>query len=609
MKKIISLLICAIIVFSCFVPAFSVDYADGVTDEMCNAEYWSSRTYIEKDNVLMDADEITALNKAIVDGKGTWVFNLETDFGTYNALSQRNKCAQLEIPEDNWFVGDTEIDNETYYGKMIDAIMESGFSETAREPMYAVTIRNAELVSLPTNDSLGYYAGDTDNEVLSSALCINEPFLIMQKCDINDETFYWGYSVNCSGWICADNLALFESKSEWAEAWKVNVSAKDFIVVTQDKITLEANADKNTSELKLTLGSILKLVPENEIPEQIDERGTWNNYVVYIPTRDENGYYVKQPALISQHCSVSTGFLPLTQENLLKVAFSCLGNRYGWAGVYDSYDCSLYNRAVYRCFGFEIPRNTTWQCKTPGIKAISSLTDKEKQKYIETLPAGSLLYFSGHTMIYLGTVDGVSYVISSLGSACETEGGELVLKKVYSVAITPLNIMRKTGKTWLSQLTNVIVPSNGFDISKAEITSGRIIYSGKELYENINYTVSTEDNRTVINGEGIFKGTKEVSAVEIIADDMRIRKGRTAAAELIISNSDNLEYSVTYSTGSDKISIDEKGNVTALKRGSAEVTMTFTDAFGNVSSDAFTVTVTTFFDELIFWFRNLFILR
>ncbi len=606
MKKSISLLLCFAIVFSCAFSAYSINYADGVTDEMCNADYWSGKTYIAKDKVLMNSDEIAGLNSAIVAGKGTWVFDLEKDFGIYNALKQRDKCADIDIPEDNWFVGDVEIDNEEYYGKMIDAIKNTGFSETEREPMYAVTTRRAELNSLPTNDSLGYYAGDTDNEVLSSGLCVNEPFLIMQKCDIDDETFYWGYSINCSGWICADNLALFRTKAEWTDAWKVGIDAKDFIVVTQDKITLEPNADKNTSELKLTLGTILKLVPDDEIPKEIDERGTWNNYVVYIPTRDKNGYYVKQPALISQHCSVSTGFLPLTQENLLKVAFSCLGNRYGWAGVYDSYDCSLFNRVVYRCFGFEIPRNTTWQCKTPGIKSISSMTDNEKQEYVETLPAGSLLYFSGHTMIYLGTINGISYVISSFGSACEYEGDELVLNKIYSVAITPLTIMRKTGKTWLSQLTNVIVPSNGFDISDAEIRNGKVVYGEKELYESINYSIVTADNHTVINGEGIFSGSKAVNAVEVKSNDIRIRKGKTATADIIISNPDGLEYSVAYSTVSDKISIDGNGNIVALKRGSAGISIAVTDAFGNVSKEEITVEVTTFFDELILWFRNLF---
>ena len=39
------------------------------------------------------------------------------------------------------------------------------------------------------------------------------------------------------------------------------------------------------------IGTTLKLVPKDDIPEEIAERGPWNNYVVYLPTRDENGNY------------------------------------------------------------------------------------------------------------------------------------------------------------------------------------------------------------------------------------------------------------------------------------------------------------------------------
>ena len=39
------------------------------------------------------------------------------------------------------------------------------------------------------------------------------------------------------------------------------------------------------------LGTVLKLVPDSEKPENISGRGTWNNYVVYLPTRDEKDIF------------------------------------------------------------------------------------------------------------------------------------------------------------------------------------------------------------------------------------------------------------------------------------------------------------------------------
>ena len=74
--------------------------------------------------------------------------------------------------------------------------------------------------------------------------------------------------------------------------YKVNITGKDFLVVTQDNIILEpSTSSKETSEVELKLGTVLKLVPESEIPESVNERATWNNYVVYLPTRNEEGKY------------------------------------------------------------------------------------------------------------------------------------------------------------------------------------------------------------------------------------------------------------------------------------------------------------------------------
>lgn len=188
--------------------------------------------------------------------------------------------------------------------------------------------------------------------------------------------------------------------------------------MTQDKIILEPCLwDDAVSEVQLMLGTRLKLVPEDCIPEAVAERGNWNNYLVYLPVRTEEGRYEEHIAAISQHEQVSVGFLPMTGKNILTVAFSCLGDRYGWGGMLGSLDCSLYTRNVYRCFGLNLPRDTGSQASIPGFPVdISQQADEEKAEQFADLPAGSILYFPGHVMIYLGTVDGSSYVISATGS-------------------------------------------------------------------------------------------------------------------------------------------------------------------------------------------------
>jgi hypothetical protein len=260
-----------------------------------------------------------------------------------------------------------------------------------------------------------------------------------------------------------EDLAICANKEEWLDAWTTDVSADDFIVVTQNQINLEPSISMpELSEVKLTFSAILKTVPNDKYPESLGERGVWNNYVVYLPVRDDEGHYRKAIALISQHYEVSTGFLEMTQAEILRVAFNSLGDRYGCGGMLHSMDCSLFTRNVYRCFGLRIPRNTTWQQLIPGRTIdLSRMNDDEKLKAVSMMPAGALLYMPGHTMLYTGTAKtddrDMAYVISDTGTLVDSTG-EIAVRSMYSVILTPVSVRRKTGATWINNVTAAVLP-------------------------------------------------------------------------------------------------------------------------------------------------------
>ena len=237
------------------------------------------------------------------------------------------------------------------------------------------------------------------------------------------------------------------------------------MVVVQDKIMLEQSIlSPKTSGVVLHQGTVLKLVPDAEMPDSIAERGTWYNHVVYLPTRDENGKYVKEYALISQHSDVSIGYLPLTRENLLRVAFNCLGNRLGWGGMLGATDASSYCKAVYKCFGLDLPRNTSWQREVPNrVIDLSGMTDEEKSDFINRLPAGTLLYINGYSMIYIGNYEGTNFAIGSTGRVASREE-EGKLKSVYGVAVLPLSTLRRNGNTFLNEIKCAVVYDNGYSL-------------------------------------------------------------------------------------------------------------------------------------------------
>ena len=425
----------------------NITYASGVTPQMCSSSYWREKLGKDADRVLMSVAEIDELNAKMLAKPETNMHDLENMPETYETYP-----VERSVPEGAFFVDGRQIDNNEYFGRMIKAMKETGYSGKM-QTQYAVITKRADMKEWPTDDIVGYSANDTDDELQGTSMNVNEPFVIYQKCEIDGKMYYNGYSTNCTGWIPADCAAVCASKQEWLEAWKVDTAAKDFIVITQDRITLEPSMYvPEISEVKLMLGTILKLVPEDDMPQTVAERGTWNNYVVYLPTRDADGKYVRQYALISQHYDISTGFLPLTQGNVLDTAFNCLGSRYGWGGMLDSMDCSMYTRQIYRCFGLEIPRNTTWQTQIPDhVTDISQMTDAEKLAYFETIPAGSLLMFRGHITVYIGSENGKAYVISDTGSLSDSTG-ELKVIGQMSVIVNPLDVRRGNGTTWLKNM-------------------------------------------------------------------------------------------------------------------------------------------------------------
>lgn len=525
MKKFIAVIAAiAVIITSLFgISAFAegnIKYPTGISDEMCDSSYWYDKGLGDTDKLLMTLDEVEAVNQTTFNTPDTNVDDLFNMAEDYNATALKNEFVNnIEQPGFDMYIDGVLVDTDEYLKKITSAIDKTGYDGMAKI-QYAVCANQADLKAYPTDDMIGDSDTDSSDEMQSSRLCVNEPFVIKQKCDIDGKTFYWGNSYNCTGWINGANLAICKDKAEWMDACKFDINAKDFVVVTQSKVVTEVSRfAPYCSEVNLPFGTILKLVPEDEIPATIGERGTWNNYVVYLPTRDANGKYVKQPALISQHYKLSVGFVPFTQKNLLDVAFNCLGDRYGWSGMLKAMDCSLYIRNIYRCFGFEFPRNTTWQQYIPNtLIDMTAMSDIQKEQLIETLPIGTPLYFNGHTMMYTGTQDKTNYAISATGFIIDS-AGEKISQRQYSVILNPLTVRRSDGNTWLHHLTSAVVVMPKIDMAECTVTAvedvegnvkASVSYGSNELYEDVNFTVEHDKKTATVSGINFYTGQKTV---------------------------------------------------------------------------------------------------
>ena len=89
------------------------------------------------------------------------------------------------------------------------------------------------------------------------------------------------------------------------------------------------------------------------------------------------------------------------------------------------------------------------------------MSDVQKGEILRLTPPGSILFFPGHIMIYLGEEDGNYYVISATGSYKPASAISEEVITFHSVLVNDLNVQRKNGNTWLKSLKSckILLPN------------------------------------------------------------------------------------------------------------------------------------------------------
>ena len=463
-KRIVSTFLAVVLSLSTAINCFAAGgyYLPDVTSEMSSPLFWTN-----EDDVIMSCDDIQKLNDTTIATKGTNMYNLKNQPEKVDGVALNEAIYKSSQADAAYYLGWTYLENDKMatkeeYDKIIENTQNSD-AKKEQKVLYGIATKRTELRTFPSPIAIWDDPADSDLDYqFLAAIRVNEPVVITSKS--KDGRYYLAKSVCCSGWIPSDAVAICKDKAEWISAW--DIKCDDALVVWGDKVFTEVSIEgAKTSDLMLTMGTVLKLAKDIDPNVLIDNRSAYNNYVVWIPVRNDDGTYSKKLTLISEHKKVSAGYLPLTKENISKVAFSALGNTYGWGGGLDSDDCSGYMRNVYKCFGMELARNTTWQSSMPMAKVnMQYMPREERIKILNGLPFGAILYFNGHEMMYLGSRGGKFYVISAVGSIMQPEN-PAVRQRIRSTIINTLDVKRANGNTWLDELNLALVPYFAVDES------------------------------------------------------------------------------------------------------------------------------------------------
>lgn len=432
----------SILIFIGLIMNMNIGYCTYSLDnpEFRKAAYWINKLD-QPYSTILSPHEINEFNLAIE----TKLPNTVYDFHKYpESIIKPVLITYIEeavIPTDTTYINGAPASAEFYQNLRqklnIDAINE------VNPVKYGFTIKRSNIRTFPT--SQGVYASADDQEFdmfQETAVDPIEPVIILHRSTSGDWLYVQTY--NYRGWIIAENIAIASNKQEWINY----MDEIHFLIVTENKYQLDLPAETGAvNKVAFAMGAKIPLAAAAHDKAKL---------TVKFPVRDKQGMLAYRYLKIPDSANVNPGYLPYNRANVIKQALKHLGQQYGWGGLHDSVDCSSMIADIYRCFGFKLPRNADQQELSAGVTV--SMNNSETDLKLDKLPAGAALYMNGHTMMYLGKVNGKYYIIHSLASyglkSSLTSNGTLQRVAVMKVVISDLELTRRNGKTFKDSLTS-----------------------------------------------------------------------------------------------------------------------------------------------------------
>ena len=312
-------------------------------------------------------------------------------------------------------------------------------------PQYALALRRANLRYLPEND--GWYDDPRDAHydlIQGNVLDPAEPVAVLAES--RDKKFVFVDTRNYSGWVERSAL-VFVDRGKWL----AYAGPKDFLVITANKKTIDAG---NGCRLEFQMGSRLPLIKPARRKD-----GTW---LVVVPLK-VNGVLQEAEVSVPDDETVHKGYLPFSENNLIRQAFRFYMDLYGWGGLEGGVDCSLLTADVYRSLGLDIPGDANRQRDfVPArVSFAEGMSRKERLQAVGQLRPGDMLFSPGHAMMYLGTDDrGEPYIIQAGSSRYFPGEGDEGALKYYTrrVTVDDFYFYKRPDK----QLIDAIVSASGF---------------------------------------------------------------------------------------------------------------------------------------------------
>lgn len=431
-----------------------------VTEAMLYPEFWIKNTHAPK-KIIAAPDEIEAYNLENILSCDP-VVDLENYQQYFTREELIKKIQEIsKKPSAKRYDQRGKLMTDADYAILLENLNLDSLEDN-NEISYGIVVRRTEMRMFPTYIRL--FSSPEDYEIdrlMETAVYPAEPLIILATS--KDGKWYFAQMYNYLAWIPVEDVALTTKETLFSY-----VNSEPFIVVTGKRVYSNYNPlNEKLSQIGFDMGVKLPLAKSGEIPQNIYKQNPAGNYVVKVPTRNDEGKLVIDYALIPRLEDVSIGYLPYNKENIIKQAFKLQGERYGWGGMFNGRDCTAFLMDIFRTMGIKLPRNSSEQGRlAAGVfhEMEEGMSIEEREKILSKLEPGTGLYMNGHAMLYLGKYKDEHYIIHDFSGFYDYDhDGKLVYYPTWEVAVTPLSIVQNTsGKTYMEALYGV----RGFILEK-----------------------------------------------------------------------------------------------------------------------------------------------
>lgn len=403
--------------------------APGTTPAHENAAAWVDAATGE--NVLLSAEDIDLLNDRLSEVVGGWRDLDASVVGKRDAvnasIAERMKYLGREVEAGRL------VESETGAFLAAQAVVE-GLSAVDHQRL---VLREAPLHCIPLHGGVFKVPIDRDfDRNACASLHPGERVRVLGRGPQGNWLYvHAGHTV---GWLHDASLTRRLNQDQ-IDAWR----SPDRLVPLRDDVTTD-------SGMRVRLGVSLPLL---ESPIEGGDEG----FKVLAPSSE--GLIETR---IAADAAVHVGYPALTRQRLFDIAFSELGDPYGWGGREGERDCSRLLRDLFATFGVQLARHSGVQAKM-GVRTVdvSEMSLEDKRIAIAKAAKGGvvLLYMKGHIMLYLGREGPTDYAISAISEYLEPcEGGDPTTYRIDRVAVTTLMLGEGTERTsFIERIATLVV--------------------------------------------------------------------------------------------------------------------------------------------------------